>query len=86
MAHLGHLSSEYVQLLGAIHKVGGVACERMPDLFFPEDIPDPEMKATATKAAKKLCRACPVQEQCMTYALKTNQRYGIWGATEASER
>jgi len=86
MSHLGQLSSDYIKLLSQIHAVGNVACERIPDIFFPEDIPQPELRETATKAAKALCKACPIQQECMAYALKSNQRYGIWGGTEAHER
>ena len=86
MAHLGLLSSNYIQFLAEIHKNSGTPCEWVPELFFPDDIPDPELRQTATKAAKALCKSCPLMEQCLTYALESNQRYGIWGATEPHER
>lgn len=37
-------------------------------------------------AAKQLCWACPVQEECLAFALKTEQNDGIWGGLTAQER
>ena len=41
------------------------------DLFFP-----PGEDETAAMAAKRICGMCPVQEQCLQYALATNQTEG----------
>lgn len=82
-----HLSeTRYFALLKAIHKERGVECQSNPQLFFPEDIPDPEKRELSIKAAKAMCRRCPISSECLTYALETNQRWGIWGATEGHER
>ena len=81
-----HLASSYLHLLKVIHKEGGVPCENVPHVFFPEDIVEPESRAIAVKTAKALCHSCPIIEECMTYALETNQRYGIWGGTSSDER
>lgn len=37
------------------------------------------------KEAKKLCRDCPVADECLRYALIYKER-GIWGATSDAER
>lgn len=37
-------------------------------------------------AAKALCKICPVQPQCLQYALETKQDWGIWGGTTVPER
>ena len=37
-------------------------------------------------AAVKVCRECPSQIQCLTYALETRQGEGIWGGTTPQER
>lgn len=50
-----------------------------PELFFPE-------KGGSTKAAKKVCAACPVAEQCLDYALREGERIGIWGGRAPRER
>jgi len=50
-----------------------------PEAFFPE-------KGGSTKAAKKICASCDVAEQCLEYALRTEQRFGIWGGLSERER
>ena len=39
-----------------------------------------------SKVAKKLCRACPVQVECLTYALDAREPHGIWGGTTVKDR
>jgi WhiB family redox-sensing transcriptional regulator len=51
------------------------------DLFFPAG---EEESLAAT--AKAVCAACPVQEQCLQYALATNQTEGVWGGMTGPER
>ena len=80
-----HFQSRYLAFLKLTNKVDP-ECQRVPDLSFPEDYPDPEKRQLATKAAKKICRSCEMVEECFTYALETNQRHGIWGATSPDER
>ncbi len=36
--------------------------------------------------ARFICRSCPVQTQCLDYAITTNQTDGIWAGTLPSER
>lgn len=51
------------------------------DIFFPigedEDVSAP---------AKSICAACPVSEECLQYALATNQTEGVWGGLSGPER
>lgn len=49
-----------------------VPCRWEPDLFFAEAPADVE-------AAKALCGACPVREQCLTGALERREPWGVWG-------
>lgn len=51
------------------------------DTFFP--IGEDEALAAP---AKEVCAACPVQEQCLQYALATNQTEGVWGGMTGPER
>jgi hypothetical protein len=82
-----HLSeTKYFALLRSIRAVGGVECEKYPESFFPEDQDDPEKRAASIKLAKALCNACPIKDECFTYAIETNQRFGIWGGTQGHER
>ena len=78
--------TKYFALLRSIHDAGGVECEKYPDLYFPEEIEDPEKRAVSIKLAKALCNACPIKDECFTYAIETNQRFGIWGGTQGHER
>lgn len=50
-----------------------------PDLFFPE-------KGCSAKDALHVCWACPVTTDCLAYALRTRQLFGVWGGTSARER
>lgn len=82
----GQITTRYIKLLQEIHKHGGVPCEKLPDLFFPEDLETTELQSAATKAAKALCHSCPIINECFEYALETDQRHGIWGGTSPDER
>ena len=86
MGDYRHFDTAYVNFLREIHAVGGVPCERAPQYFFPDDFPDPELRRVATKIAKRLCGECPIKQKCFTYAIETNQRYGVWAGTTPSER
>lgn len=55
-----------------------------PDLFFPAGTTGDAVEDTA--AAIALCRRCPVREECLEFAMVTNQRYGVWGATSEEDR
>jgi WhiB family redox-sensing transcriptional regulator len=37
-------------------------------------------------AAKEICGSCPVNEECLQYALETNQEAGVWGGYAEDER
>ena len=50
-----------------------------PELHFPE-------KGGSTREAKAVCRACEVRAECLDYALKTDQRFGIWGGLSEQQR
>lgn len=59
------------------------ACRGYPDdLFFPAGDTDEEQTATALS----VCESCKVTEECLDYALESNQRAGIWGGTTEKER
>lgn len=55
-----------------------------PDLFFPVGTTGPAIEQIA--AAKAICDECPAREECLEYALATNQDSGIWGGTSEEER
>lgn len=54
------------------------------ELFFPTGTTG---KALAQmEVAKEICRGCPVVEECLIFAVTTNQEYGIWGGLDEEER
>jgi hypothetical protein len=82
-----HLFSEgYWELLRSVQAAGSVPCESQPELFFPEDFPDPAVRKRATQTAKALCKTCPIVSECLTFALERNERFGVWGGLSAAER
>lgn len=50
-----------------------------PELFFPE-------KGSSSADAKRVCDRCDVRDQCLAYALRRDERFGIWGGLSVSER
>lgn len=79
-------SNPYTPLASAIEENGGVPCQEMPFLFFPEDITDREVRRRSIEVARRTCAQCPVRLMCFEYAMNTGQRFGIWGGTLPSER
>lgn len=55
-----------------------------PDLFFPVSGAGPSLEQAAE--AKAICADCPVREECLTYAVFTGQRHGVWGGLTEQER
>jgi WhiB family transcriptional regulator, redox-sensing transcriptional regulator len=86
MSDLRRFDTAYVNFLRKIHEAGRVPCEGRGNLFFPDDLPNPEARKLATKVAKRLCQECPILQECFTYAIESNQRHGIWAGTTPSER
>jgi len=50
-----------------------------PDLWFAPG-------ALEHKEAKRICRACPVRRECLSYALETPVDHGVWGGMTERER
>jgi WhiB family redox-sensing transcriptional regulator len=55
-----------------------------PSLFFPIGSTGPAVDQIA--AAKIICTACAVQDDCLQYALESNQESGVWGGYAEDER
>jgi len=56
------------------------ACrDKDADLFFPDTRSD-EQQAVA------ICATCPVQMECLEYALEADIRFGIWGGLNEKQR
>jgi WhiB family redox-sensing transcriptional regulator len=50
-----------------------------PEAWFPE-------KGGSTREAKKICGGCPVRDQCLKWALATDERFGVWGGLSERDR
>jgi WhiB family redox-sensing transcriptional regulator len=50
-----------------------------PDLFFPR-------RGDDTTQAAAVCKGCPVQVECLEYAIDNGERHGIWGGTTGNDR
>lgn len=57
----------------------GLCAQTDPELFYPE-------KRESAQPAKKICQECPVRLQCLEYALKHDERFGVWGGLSERER
>ncbi|GMA89834.1 hypothetical protein GCM10025869_03630 [Homoserinibacter gongjuensis] len=55
-----------------------------PELFFPVGNTGPAVDQI--EKAKTVCGRCTVSEQCLQYALETNQDSGVWGGLSEDER
>jgi WhiB family redox-sensing transcriptional regulator len=55
----------------------------VPGLFFPIGTAQPAL--LQAEEAKQVCRRCPVQSQCLAWALD-HKVTGIWGGTTEDER
>ncbi|VAV96633.1 hypothetical protein MNBD_ACTINO02-3239 [hydrothermal vent metagenome] len=51
------------------------------DLFFPAGEDD-----SLTGPALRVCAECPVQQECLDYAVETNQTEGVWGGMTGPDR
>jgi WhiB family redox-sensing transcriptional regulator len=49
------------------------------DLFFPE-------RGASTRKAKAICTACEVRDDCLDFALRCGEKFGIWGGMSERER
>ncbi|MFQ5516660.1 MAG: WhiB family transcriptional regulator [Acidimicrobiia bacterium] len=54
------------------------------DLFFPIGTTGPAIRQI--DKAVSICEQCSVREECLMYALETNQEAGIWGGYPEDDR
>jgi WhiB family redox-sensing transcriptional regulator len=55
-----------------------------PELFFP--VGTTGVAVVAIDHAKRVCDQCTVTQECLEFAIETNQDSGIWGGTSEEER
>lgn len=49
-----------------------------PDIFYSYDNKD-------ISKAKSICAECPLRKQCLTGALNSGERWGVWGGASQNE-
>ena len=70
-------------LANGIKKTGSPSCQQSdPEAWFPEG----GSTSSHRNSAVIMCKACPVQQLCLQYALINNEQYGIWGGVNTRER
>lgn len=51
------------------------------DIFFPE-----KGQSGTAREAKQICGTCEVADQCLDYALRNGEPFGVWGGHTERER
>lgn len=60
--------------------VADAACADKPaDWWFPITTTEDGYDAFTAGQAIAVCRACPVQPDCLRHAIEANEMHGIWG-------
>jgi WhiB family redox-sensing transcriptional regulator len=58
------------------------ACRGLPaEMFFPF-----RTNELGKKRALRICDRCEVTQQCLAYAMKNDEQWGIWGGLSRPER
>lgn len=61
------------------------ACRGMDtELFFP--VTDQGPCVLQIRQAKAVCYGCPVTQECLSWALRTRQEFGVFGGMTEQER
>jgi WhiB family transcriptional regulator, redox-sensing transcriptional regulator len=43
-------------------------------------------RAAREQRAKQVCSGCAVRDECLDHALRSGERYGVWGGLTDAER
>lgn len=57
----------------------GLCAQTDPEAFFQE-------KGGSSREARRICKGCPVRDECLEFALKNDERFGVWGGMSAQDR
>ena len=66
----------------------GAECRRTdrPDIFFSDTEKKGKDKERYVRLAKEVCARCTIKDDCLLYALRNNEEFGIWGGLTEAER
>jgi len=59
--------------------IEGNCRDHPPETFFPSD-------GVGVQVARAICATCPVQAECLEYALDNRIDHGVWGGASERER
>jgi WhiB family transcriptional regulator, redox-sensing transcriptional regulator len=63
------------------------ACKTSHAVFYPPAQRESDDRQLFREAqAKRVCAKCPVCAECLAYAVRIDERLGIWGGLTATER
>ena len=60
-------------------------CKGHTKLFFPPKAERPQARARREARARRLCAACPVLEDCRSFA-RNHHEYGFWAGESEEDR
>lgn len=79
---VGRTAPQSVRIATSEPWMAEAACRTVdPELFYP-----PPGQNGVVAAAKSICRSCPVQLDCLRFAVDNREPHGIWGGLSANER
>ena len=58
-------------------------CLHKTDLFYPSESGDSD---ALFYLARQICESCPYQQPCLEYALRTREKFGMWGGATPQQR
>ena len=68
----------------AVPDLPGALCAAVgqdADMWHP-----PNGDRAGAERAKAICERCPARRDCLEWALKANEKFGVWGGTTPLER
>ena len=54
--------------------------------YPPAHVERKDERVLRERAAKEICRSCPVRRLCLDHAIETREPHGIWGGLNELER
>jgi WhiB family redox-sensing transcriptional regulator len=64
----------------------GLCRDHDPERWFPVGKTGSHVRTQLVEDVKEICRACPVAETCLNWALDEGITDGVWGAADEAER
>lgn len=62
-------------------------CRDLPtNMFFPPGATEDDEAPYPPPDVMAICEHCPVRAACLDWALKTGQRFGVWGGLSGYQR